>query len=139
MARVEWMGSLYLRDKKPCLPGELIEGCVFRAAASKKRSNDAKAAIFCLGSFFLTYEGPKDINALWEIESYRLAVMVRVGAARIQRTRPIFREWAAVVEIQMNPEILNPSDVKEFLTIGGSQKGIGDWRPRFGRFAVAAI
>ena len=36
------------------------------------------------------------------------------------------------------PSLLNAGDVRNFLTAAGEQIGIGDWRPRFGRFIVAA-
>jgi hypothetical protein len=53
------------------------------------------------------------------------------------RTRPRFPEWAATLEIKFLPSLLNASEVKSFLVTAGREIGIGDWRPRFGRFEVA--
>jgi len=32
--------------------------------------------------------------------------------------------------------LLNRSEVIDFVKIAGAMKGIGDWRPKYGRFAV---
>ena len=32
---------------------------------------------------------------------------------------------------------INAKDVKTFLATAGEQVGLGDWRPRFGRFSIA--
>jgi hypothetical protein len=64
---------------------------------------------------------------------------VKIGTSRVMRTRPIFQEWAADIEVKFNPVLLNASEIEEFLAAAGELEGIGDWRPRFGRFAVARI
>jgi hypothetical protein len=136
LGRLEWLGSLYLKDGEPCLPGELLEACIIRAASSKKRGKQAKAGILCLGASSLEYEGPRDPLELWRVEEFRLQAGVKVGSSRVIRTRPIFREWAADIEVRFNPLLLNASEICEFLTSAGEVEGIGDWRPRFGRFEV---
>jgi hypothetical protein len=35
-----------------------------------------------------------------------------------------------------NDELVNQSEVLELLRIAGEQVGLGDWRPKFGRFDV---
>lgn len=139
LARLEWLGALYLSSGEPCLPGELVEGCIVRGAVSKKRGKQAKAGVLCLGAFPLQYEGPRKPLELWEREDFRLTAGVKVGASRVMRTRPIFRDWAADIEVRFNPALLNGSEVAEFLIAAGELEGIGDWRPRFGRFEVAQI
>ncbi len=136
LARLEWLGALYLFKGEPCLTGELIEGCIIRGAATKKRSKQAKAGVLCLGAFPLLYEGPRDPLELWKHEAFRLQAGVRVGGSRIIRTRPVFSEWSAQVEVRFNPSLLNAAEILEFLKAAGELEGIGDWRPRFGRFEV---
>lgn len=139
IARLEWFGSLYLSGGEPCLPGEMLEACITRGAIAKKRGKQAKAGILCLGAFPLEYHGPREPVQLWPREEFRLTVGVRVGTGRVMRTRPIFREWSAEIEVRHNPALLNAEEVREFLAVAGESEGLGDWRPRFGRFAVSQL
>jgi hypothetical protein len=52
------------------------------------------------------------------------------------RTRPIFRQWAATIIVDFLPDQLNARDVIELAEVGGRIIGIGDWRPKFGRFTT---
>jgi hypothetical protein len=139
MARLEWFGALYLSKGEPCLPGELVEACAVRGAVSKKRGKQAKAGVLCLGAFALQYDGPRNPLELWERDDFRLTAGVKIGNSRVMRTRPIFRQWATDVEVRFNPVLLNATEVEEFLGAAGELEGIGDWRPRFGRFEVARL
>jgi hypothetical protein len=38
--------------------------------------------------------------------------------------------------VTYNDSLLNESDVLDLLRLGGEQIGLGDWRPKFGRFVV---
>ena len=139
LARLEWFGSLYLDDGAPCITGEAIEACIIRGAVTKKKGKLAKAGAFCLKNSRLEYDGPRDPMELWEREEFRFMACVKVGSSRVVRTRHIFPEWAAEVEVQYNPAHLNADEVREFLTVAGELEGIGDWRPRFGRFEVQQV
>jgi hypothetical protein len=139
LARLEWLGALYLSHGEPCLPGEVVEACLVRGAISKRRGKQAKAGILCLGAFPLEYDGPRDPLELWKQEEFRLTAGVKVGNVRVIRTRPIFREWAAEIEVRYNPALLNADEVGQFLVAAGELEGLGDWRPRFGRFEVSRL
>jgi len=52
------------------------------------------------------------------------------------RTRPKFANWAADLNVEFVPTLLNEEDVRSFLSTAGAQIGVGDWRPRFGRFRI---
>lgn len=138
LARLEFMGSLYLQDGEPCLPGEMIEAVLLQGARRSKQGKQAAAAIVCEGNHKLDYPGPRSPDGLWEDESFRLRAGVRVGTARVMRTRPVFRQWSSVVLIEFNDAIVNATDVVKWATVAGAEIGLGDWRPRFGRFAVSA-
>jgi hypothetical protein len=51
----------------------------------------------------------------------------------------MFPNWSAEIEVRYNPSLLNANEVKDFLVAAGELEGIGDWRPRFGRFEVAQV
>lgn len=139
LSRLEWYGSLYLHEGKLCIPGEMIEAVLIEASKKRKRGMQAKAGIICDSNYLLEYDGPKDPHELWENPAYRLVTGVKVQKNRVMRTRPIFPEWGAKIEIKFLPSLLNENEVSDFLKLGGEIIGLGDWRPKFGRFNVSSI
>jgi hypothetical protein len=137
MGRIEFYGGLYLSNGEPCIPGEVLEAAVIRGAMKEKRGPQAKAAILIHNNPALQYDGPRTPEELWKDERFRLRVAAKVGQAKVMRTRPKFDNWSADVDIKFLPSLLNAKEVKSFLVTAGEQIGIGDWRPRFGRFEVA--
>ena len=82
IGRREFFGGLYVMNGEPCIPAEMIEAALVRAAMKAKRGPAAKAGILVENNARLEYEGPHDPHALWEDERFRLRVPVRVGAAK---------------------------------------------------------
>ena len=136
LAELEFLGGLYLSGGRPCLPGEMVESALVRGAALERRGPKARAGLVVPDDPPLLYDGPDDPRELWAREEFRLRVGVRVSTSRIMRTRPMFRVWAAELRIDYLPGLLDPKDVASFLRAAGEQVGLGDWRPRFGRFRV---
>jgi hypothetical protein len=136
MAKLEWYGSLYLFNGEPALPGNAIEATLIAAARKQRKGQQAKAGVFVDGLYPIIYDGPRDPHALWALEEYRLSVGVRVQRSTVIRTRPIFRQWACTFVVSFDDTLLNPADVTNFLRYAGANVGIGDWRPKFGRFLL---
>ncbi len=139
LAKLEFMAGLYVEGGRPVIPGMVIEAALVQAAKKSKSGAQAKAGLFCEGNFLLEYEGPVEPEALWAEPGFRLTAGVRVGQVRIMRTRPKFDDWAAEVEVRYQPDLLNPAGIGRFMEVAGSVVGIGDWRPRFGRFEAMVI
>jgi hypothetical protein len=137
LARLEWYGSLYLDDdQQPCLPGEVLEAAFVEAAKRQRRGRQAQAGIICPANYLLEYDGPSELDELWQRPAFRLTVPARVKNNRIMRTRPRFLTWATTIVVQYDSSLLNPNEVGEIVRRTGSEIGIGDWRPKFGRFQV---
>jgi len=139
MARLEWLGALYLAEGVPCIPGYVLEATLIGrggAARKQKMGKQAAAGLYVTADFPLEYDGPRDPKDLWLLEAFRFQTLVRVGQARIMRTRPIFNEWAASVSIEVEPDLVNVADAKLWMAIAGRESGLMDWRPKFGRFEV---
>ncbi|MGB1100682.1 MAG: hypothetical protein ACPGYS_07215, partial [Flavobacteriales bacterium] len=64
---------------------------------------------------------------------------VKVGMARTMRCRPIFRQWSIDVDVKYNPDLIDRSDVLKSMCDAGQQCGLGDFRPKFGRFEVEVL
>jgi hypothetical protein len=139
MARIEFMAGLYVNhDGEPFWPAENLLGMLIAAAKKSKDGPRAKSGINILVEHPLEYKGPKDPVAMFADDNFRSTMAVRVGQARIMRTRPIFRDWAMLVEVAVDTDIVNPQTVMEWLSVAGAQVGLSDFRPRYGRFEVAS-
>lgn len=138
VARLEYLGSLYFDpDIGPYVPGDNIWRALYDAAKKRKMGPRIKEGLIITSDINpISYRGPRDLDGLWKDENYRLMASVKVGTSRVMRCRPIFRDWAAQAEGVLDTQQLDPADLTEIAEIAGQLVGLGDWRPRYGRFAA---
>jgi hypothetical protein len=136
IARVEWSAGLWLECGEPCVPGDAIEACFLAAARTRRLGKLAQAGFVCPGNPRLLYPGPRNIEGLWAEPRFRLRKPVQVAGRRTVRTRPRFPEWSLEFEVQFLPGLLDGDQVLEIFRIAGTRTGLGDWRPKFGRFSA---
>jgi len=125
--------SLY-RDEKGrlCQLATHIEGSIIKSATQfkmkgKKTFKDAvKAGVFVEPELI-----PHKIQE-WTIDT-RPAVVQR---SRVMRSRGRLDKWELDFTMNITDERLTPEIMKEILVNAGKFVGIGDFRPRFGRFEV---
>jgi len=142
MARLEWMAGLYLHKGEPCIPDYVLEAALIGrggAARSQKMGKESAAGMFVMKNFPLEYDGPREPAELWRDENFRLVRKVRIGQSSIMRTRPIFHEWSANVEVEFNTDFLNTDHIRQWMEIAGTRVGLMDWRPKCGRFTVEEL
>lgn len=139
VSKVEWHGGLWLRDGKPSIPAEAIESAFISAARTRRKGRQAEAGLACKFPPLLEYEGPTDLAALWNDERFRLRRPVSVNNSKVIRTRPRFNAWQVTAEVEFLPTLLNRTDVVEIFEIAGFREGLGDWRPKFGKFTVTPV
>lgn len=141
VARLEHLGSLYFDpDIGPYIPGENIARCI-RAAASldRKGKNVERGVLISTDTNPISYPGPRDIDGLWKDENFRLIAAVGVGQARIMRCRPRFAAWTVAAEGILDPSVIDFTDFETYVTTAGQMIGLGDWRPRYGRFTATLV
>ncbi len=146
MARkIEFLGSLYtgtaFKGTKPyeCpgITGDMLYSCVIQGARARKLGKAAAAGVIDGAPFFpLHYEGPTDALELYEHGEFSDYRGVRIGQVRVMRSRPIFRKWAVDVRLQFDDSLISRDDLILALERAGLACGLGDYRPRFGRFTV---
>ena len=139
LARLEWHGSLYLADGKPCIPGRCMDATLINAAKKTKKGIQAKSGLICEGNFPLVYDGPDNITALWEDERFRERILMRIKGSGVMRTMPSFFPWSTTIIVKFNDESLNHRDIDAFVKTGGDTIGILEGRPRFGRYAAERL
>ena len=135
IAELEFFGSLWLHEGRPCLPPTAIKGALVNGAKTVRKGKATKAAFVAEGPAMLEYDGPKTVEELWEDPRFRHREIVRVGESRVARTRPCFDGWSATVRGSFITTILNREDVVAYFRMAGPF-GIGDHRPDFGRFLI---
>lgn len=139
MARIEFMASLYMSADGPIIPASVLDAVLVNGAKKSKEGMSAKSGAFCLEHARLDYDGPRTVEELWVLEEFRQVDLVRVGTARVARTRPVFNVWGAIVSVNIETGIVNPARVDDWFTVAGTQVGIGDWRPQHGRFTAQRL
>jgi hypothetical protein len=137
-ARLEFLGCLYLDpDLGPHVPGENIERCLTDAAKITRQGRALQQALFVKSDVNpIAYTGPRDPDGLWADANYRLVKAVRVSNARVMRTRPLFRQWAVEADAVFDSSIVSVDDLRTIAETAGSRIGLGECRPRYGRFTA---
>jgi len=139
MARIEFMAGLYMNETGPIIPAHVVDALIINAAKKSREGPTAKSGCFCLEHAPLEYEGPRTADELWKDETFRFSSIVRVQSARVARMRPIFNKWSVVISLHVEDSLVNPTRIDEWLNVAGTQVGIGDWRPQYGRFTAERL
>ncbi len=135
--KLEWTAGLYWSDSLGAIiPSDNIERCIQLGAQKSRIGKDVQAGVFCSeAEIKLSYEGPKDREKLYESGKYILRKGVAVQKSRIIRIRPMFPTgWSIVFELEFDDSILNEKNLLKACSDAGALVGLGDWRPKFGRF-----
>jgi hypothetical protein len=62
---------------------------------------------------------------------------VKIGTSKVLRARPKFDDWKLRFTIAFDESVLQIDDLMRVAQTAGAMTGIGDYRPRFGRFEVS--
>jgi hypothetical protein len=139
IAELEWYGSLWLHESRPCLPEHVLESLFVDGARYKRKGKVANAGFEVTAPAMINYDGPQDLATLWKNPDFRKRAGVRVRDATTMRTRPRFPTWSADMTATYLPSLLDREEAVEFFRISGALVGVGDWRPKFGKFTVEEI
>lgn len=135
MARIEYEAGLYLNDKREVIiPGRVFEACIAEGAKKSKEGKVALSTTIVENDAVVSYDGgPLTVEELLDSEEHKLVVPVKVGMAKIMRTRPLFHNVTGTFTVSLQTELANPTQLERWITDCLNQVGIGDWRPRYGR------
>lgn len=141
LAKLEWEASLYLsKEEKIILPSMMIESLFVNGSKKSKQGKLAQAGFICEENPLLHFDGEDlSIEELWERDQNRFVCAVRVQRNKIMRTRFIAEEWATDFACSYNDEHFNHSDILQIFQTAGANVGLGDWRPKFGRFDAELV
>lgn len=138
LRRLEFHGGLYMdKNLGPYIPGQNIERALRDAAVVTRQGKNIQRGVVVLTSRArLEYDGPRDADDLWEDKNYVSSASIKVGTSRVIRTRPMFQEWAVSVDLSLDTEIMDRETLEGIVHRAGKSVGLGDWRPRYGKFSA---
>ncbi len=139
LAHLEWKAGMYFdATEGPYIPGQNIQKMLILAARSAKQGKAVESAAMVQDNTNrLVYDGPRDLEGLWKRgEEFQDRRSVVVSARRIMRTRPCFRQWELRFTVVFDESRLDEAQIRQFVEYAGRYVGLGDYRPRFGRFVV---
>ena len=135
--KAELENALYkLPDGTIYEPASHLEGSLIKAAGNFQISGRGKKTYKDLikSAVFVSPDAIPHLKQHYENDA-RL-VVVPATRGRVTRYRPRFDEWGLRFTIQVTDDQLPLEVLKEILDYAGRSVGIGDFRPRFGRFIV---
>lgn len=138
MARIEFLGGLYLTDgNRVGVPAWNVFRAVQDGAKFHKLGKQVERAVLPVGADVVEvqHSGPGTAEAMWSAGCFDQR-SVKVGQSKVTRTRPRFEGWSVSVPFLIDVELLDLDDFERAATLAGQLVGIGDYRPRFGRFSV---
>lgn len=148
LEKLEWLGGLYFAEYgsvfalagkvKVVIPSDNIERCIQLGAQKTKRGKDIQSGVLCSDTEIeVEYEGPKDLAKMFADPAFMLRKGVRVQKNRIIRVRPMIPTgWKIKVRLEYDKDQINEQNIRRAMLDAGSFIGLGDWRPKFGRFLV---
>ena len=140
IARVEWEGSFYFDPEVgPYVPGpNVFRSLINGARITKAGKKVERGALVTELVMPLIYKGPRDLASLWgngESEWVDVRTVV-VQRSKIDRCRPVFRQWAFEADILLDPKVIDFDEFVEVAQNAGQFEGIGDYRLMYGRFSA---
>ena len=145
LRELEAQRSLWLDENgAPTIPATAIRATIEAGARKRKQGTQVRGGLMVLSTAF-DYDTEKygtGVEKLGRSTQYTVPVVVK--NSRILRTRAKFDEpWSCTFELDVDDELIDQSQLLEWLDIAGRQIGLGDWRPEksgmFGRFAASDI
>jgi len=135
LAQLEFKAGIYFDDKVgPYVPATWIDRALENSGKREKLGSTLKAyARVVEDRLVLAYDGPRTLEGLWK-ENFHLTTAVGIQQRKTMRTRPCFKEWSLECTILYDEAALDEAQIVRTMERAGAAIGIGDYRPRYGRF-----
>ena len=139
---VEVESCLYFNDDLGIhLPAANIRASLIDGAKLSKLGRDIDRYCMVGGDSKLIYPGPQTIQGIVEDPEHRYDAIVKVGMAKVPKSRAIFRDWSCDIDVHyMADNKMDARLIKKCMTDAGMFCGIGaSRRLGFGRFQCVEI
>ena len=144
----EWNKTIYFDEKVGVyLPASVFEACLINAGKQFKIGRIAatgyvKSGVFCMDEHlpFLV-----DGTPVMTLDDKRINIDKRTvknpsTKGRNMRYRAKFDKWSSEFKLMVtSDDYINSDLLEEIINYAGMYVGVGDYRPRFGRFTLESI
>lgn len=143
---LECLVSLWLDDaSRPTIPPSALRSMIETGARKLKQGPQVREGLWVTGVAEFRYDKERygtTPEELCQKTQYVAAVVVQ--RSRLLRTRARFElPWSVTFTVDVNDELVDRDQLRDWLDIGGTRIGLGDWRPEksgyHGRFEVESI
>lgn len=140
IARAEFDGALYIDQDGPFVPDHWVMALLRDAGKLIKLGKAiTQGVLIQTDKFPLELTTPlHTAEELWEAGCYDQR-MVGNQRARILRTRPRFNDWQIRGDIFYDQSMFDDRQLLQIMDLAGVKIGLGDYRPRFGRFEARNV
>lgn len=123
----------------PCLPAQNLFMSIRDGGKIIKMGKAIeRGVVVCDFMLPLIYRGSRTIKELWgNGESQYVDIRpVRVRQQKVDRCRPMFKEWTVEAEFIIDPKVIDYDQFVEVAKLAGQMVGLGDYRLMYGRYEV---
>ena len=145
LRELECQISLYLDESgAPTIPEAAVRACIETAARKMKQGPQVREGLIVTDIVSFDYDKERYGVTADELgKTAQFTVPVKVGQARIERTRAKFDEWELTFRLDTDEELVDQQQLASWLDIAGRRIGLGDWRPEksgtYGRFETVSV
>ncbi len=140
LAQLEFKAGLYFHDEEgPYVPAPWIDRTLQDSGKREKLGSTLRAYSRVLEDrLAIEYDGPRTMEGLWK-KRFHLTLPVGVNGRKTMRTRPCFAEWSVQCTVMYDEAALDAAQIVRIMERAGQAVGIGDYRPRYGRFTCEVL
>ena len=118
---------------------EVIYSNLIKGAKASRDGQNAKRAILSIDNIVFKCDGKQHkLNSVVRNPNYRDVRLVRIGSSKVPHSRGWFVNWELEYELLFDDDEVSLADIKRFIQNAGKE-GIGDMRPRYGRFTFKIV
>lgn len=140
VARAEFLGALYIDpDVGPYIPGEWVMAALVSGARLNRLGTTVTRGVIItteVNPLAYANNSIRDPEQMWESKLFTHRASVKVKTSRVIRTRPQFLDWSTQAEGLLDESQLDLNQLGQVAENAGLFCGMGNWRPRFGRFTT---
>jgi len=140
IAKLEFEASCYYHKNLWYIPAANFEAMLLASAKHFKLGTTIKQALLVPDDGEFNFDDKKlKPSDLFSIDDYVDQRTVKVGTSKTIRTRPIFHDYSVKFTCWLDTDKMNVEQLQQIVENAGRYVGLGDYRPRYGRFEVTNV
>jgi len=149
LERLTWREKSYYDESGMVyMPGENIHECLkegsqywgqkIQGEGNKTYTDVVKSAVICESMNFGIHKDSEEIIPFGKMVNGNPSKGKKSGS-KVYKIRPLLRPWGGEFKMHVFDARLLPAILKTIISYAGAFRGLGDWRPIYGRFELTDI